>query len=428
MPPLNVILVALGSAGDANPFIGLGRELRQRGHHVTIATSPWFAAEVAAAGLALAPLGSVEEFETLTKDADLWRGARGTRKVLEKALLTAIRPVYDLIAERYEPGRTVVAASSLALGARIAQDKLGVPTASVHLQPAIFRSVYETPRLPGPPVHRLPRPLKRLAFRAADLLVDGLVGRRVNRLRAELGLRPVRRLLQGWWHSPQLVLGLFPEWFASPQPDWPPQTRLVGFPLFDAMPDEALPPDAEAFLDVGERPIVFTPGSANRHAHRFFLAALQAAASLKRRVMLLTRFDEQVPTALPSNVTRFTYVPLSQLLPRCAAIVHHGGIGTLSQGFAAGIPQVLMPMGHDQLDNADRAVRLGVAAALPPAHFTADQLTAKLQHLLASSSVAEHCLRVRALTRSGGAIADAASQLEALTAAPVVPAPASSRY
>jgi UDP:flavonoid glycosyltransferase YjiC (YdhE family) len=59
-------------------------------------------------------------------------------------------------------------------------------------------------------------------------------------------------------------------------------------------------------------------------------------------------------------------VPLGQVLPRALALVSHGGIGTVSQALAAGIPQLVMPLGFDQFDNAARLERLGVAATLPP--------------------------------------------------------------
>src|SRR5438477_82433 len=76
--------------------------------------------------------------------------------------------------------------------------------------------------------------VRRAAYRLADALVlDRLLARPVNAARAELGLPPVRRVLGAWRHSPQCVLGLFPEWFAPPQPDWPAATRLTGFPLYD---------------------------------------------------------------------------------------------------------------------------------------------------------------------------------------------------
>ena len=85
------------------------------------------------------------------------------------------------------------------------------------------------------------------------------------------------------------------------------------------------------------------------------------ASGLGRRGILLTKYDHQLPAKLPDTVRHFGFVPLSKLLPRTAALVHHGGIGSCAQGLAAGVPHVVRPMSYDQFDNSRRLVRLGVA-------------------------------------------------------------------
>jgi UDP:flavonoid glycosyltransferase YjiC (YdhE family) len=90
-----------------------------------------------------------------------------------------------------------------------------------------------------------------------------------------------------------------------------------------------------------------------------------------------------------------TYIPFSQVLPRCAAIVHHGGIGTCAQGLAAGIPQLVMPMGFDQPDNATRLARLGVAGWVTPGKFTGKRVAVALEKLLGLPGVLEACDRWR---------------------------------
>ena len=68
--------------------------------------------------------------------------------------------------------------------------------------------------------------------------------------------------------------------------------------------------------------------------------------------------------------------------------MHHGGIGTCAQGLAAGIPQLVMPMGFDQPDNAARLVTLGVGSWLAPGKFIGERVARKLSRLLADESVA----------------------------------------
>jgi UDP:flavonoid glycosyltransferase YjiC (YdhE family) len=77
------------------------------------------------------------------------------------------------------------------------------------------------------------------------------------------------------------------------------------------------------------------------------------------------------------------YAPHSQVFTRAAAIVHHGGVGTLAQALRAGRPQLIVPFFADQLDNASRAQRLGVAMAVAPRKYGAKSAPTLLRRLLA---------------------------------------------
>jgi len=96
---------------------------------------------------------------------------------------------------------------------------------------------------------------------------------------------------------------------------------------------------------------------------------------------------------LPPHALHAAYAPFSRVLPRAAAVVHHGGIGTCAQGLAAGIPQLLMPMAFDQPDNAMRLRRLGVGDWVVPRRFTASRVARSLEQLLADETVAGACRR-----------------------------------
>jgi rhamnosyltransferase subunit B len=409
----NILLLPIGSSGDVHPFVALGLALRDRGHRVTVITGAYFERLIRQAGLKFVGLGTIEQFESVLLHPDGWHPRRGFKVVFQWGVLPWLRPIYDLVAERYIPGETLVAASPLALGARLAQEKLGVPMVSVQLQPAILRSVYQAPVLPGLAMPDwLPAVCKRLAYWLGDRLVlDPVVAPATNAVRAELGLPPVRRLLDQWWHSPERMIGLYPPWFAPPQPDWPPQLRLTGFPLFDERGLTEAPSDVLDFLDRGP-PLVFTAGSAMRQGHAFFAAAAEACKLLGRRGLLVTRYPDQLPASLPEGVRHCAYIPFSQLLPRSAALVHHGGIGTTAQALAAGIPHLVMPMSHDQPDNAARIVRLGVGRSLPPKKFKAPAVARLLDELLNSADVAARCREVAHKFDGAEPIADACRLIE----------------
>ncbi len=115
---------------------------------------------------------------------------------------------------------------------------------------------------------------------------------------------------------------------------------------------------------------------------------------LGRRGVLLSKFREHIPQQLPPGVVHFDYLPLGGVLPKAAAMVHHGGMGTLAQALRAGIPHLVMPMSIDQPDNAQRLTALGVADYLKPKAYRAGAVAEKLDKLLNSSDVAAACRRI----------------------------------
>jgi rhamnosyltransferase subunit B len=393
---LNVLLVPVGSHGDVHPFLGIGEVLLRRGHRVTMFTNGLFGPLARRVGLEFVEIGTADEFRQIISDPDLWHPTRGWKKVFDNIGGNLMPQQYDALKSRLTPGDTVIVGASLAFGARVLRDETGVPMATVHLQPSIIRSAYAPPKLPGtPPLSWAPRWLVRAFYNFADRAVlDPVIAKPLNAFRADKGLPPVRYVIRDWWHSPDLTIGLFPEWFAQPQPDWPAQMKLTGFPLFDEKGLEPLSDELNRFLESGDKPIAFTPGSAMSHGREFFHAAADACQILGRRGLLLTRHTEHLPRALPPGVIHVPYAPFSELLPRCAALVHHGGIGTTAQAMSAGVPQLVQPMSHDQPDNAERLKKLGVGDWLSVKKFRGPAVAKKLRGLLDSADVTDACKRV----------------------------------
>jgi rhamnosyltransferase subunit B len=404
---LNIILCTLGSAGDLHPFVGLGRVLAQRGHRVRLAASPVHERAVAAAGLELLPLGTVEEFHRATDDPRIWSKVRGGAAVAEFCG-QAVRPLLEHIQRCHEPGRTVVGASSLCLGARVAEDALGIPTATIHLQPSVIPSCVRPGVYAGLPNARwLPQWWWRGVFGLADWMWDRACAGAVNEARATFQLPPVQQILTKYMGSPRLIIGMWPDWFAAPAPDWPAQVKLAGFGLYDDG-GEDVPANLDALL--AERPVAISLGSSNKHGRRDYAAAIAAVGRLGRRALVLTRHPEQLPRPLPAWATHVAYAPFSQVLPRCS---HHGGIGTMAQAMRAGCPQVMLAMTHDQPDNADRAERLGVAAALRSGAGPR-RIAAALARLLDNTTVAGAAAGVAQRMKDEDGLAATAEMLEEL--------------
>jgi UDP:flavonoid glycosyltransferase YjiC (YdhE family) len=227
-------------------------------------------------------------------------------------------------------------------------------------------------------------------FSIADWRVGRILGPSLNTLCREQGLAPVENIMK-WWHSPELIVGLFPEWFANKEKVWPPQTKLTGFPLYDTADSSSLPSKLESFLQDGSLPVVFMPSSQMAQAEGFLRESIEACRRLHCRGILLTQFPKQLPAPLPDNICSFPFVPLSRLLPRCAAIVHQAGIGTIALSLAAGIPQLAVPMGMDQHANAERLLSLGTAAVLNSKKYQAKRVANQIDELLSNEKIRSAC-------------------------------------
>jgi len=407
---MHAILVTMGTDGDVFPYVGLGARLRGRGHRVTLAGPETYQGLAAQHGLGFQCLVSQAAADEFLASPDLWHplksGLHGARWGMR-----FIRGQYELLTELARDADALIVTNPGILAARLVQDRHAKPVATLLLQPGMLPSVCAPPVMPAVPLPPwAPRWAGHIYWRLVEAAGDLLVGRELNRVRAALGLPPVRRIFR-WWLSPQLVIGLFPEWYAAPQPDWPPQLRLAGFPRFDAkkvsgtssaekVPDTFfdMPAGLVDFCRTGAPPIAFTLGTGMRHGAEFFHAAVQACGMLGRRGILLTRHAQQLPTPLPGAVRHVAFAPFQELLPLCAAVVHHGGIGTTARALAAGTPQLVLPLAWDQPDNAARVCRLGAGSSLGARHRSAAQLAEALAEQLKPEAQA----RCRALSARFG--------------------------
>ncbi|HEY1305891.1 MAG TPA: glycosyltransferase [Vicinamibacterales bacterium] len=401
---MRFLMTPVGSSGDVHPYIGIGRRLCERGHTVVVMTAGKFEDVVVRSGLEFRATISAEEFDRVTRDPQLWHPRKGLAIVMSE-MARWLRPAYDLVAAAYEPG-TVLVGHGLSLATRLFEEKHGAPAATLQLAPSVFRSDYGQQALtPGGDISKWPRWVRRSMWWAIDrYFIDPTIAPQLNSLRGELSLPRIDRVMYEWFNSPKRVIGLFPEWFAPRQPDWPAALRLTGFPLYDESDQQpVIPSTLERFLSEGPPPIVFTPGSANQVAESFFRESVAAAQIVGRRALLLTRYSTQLPP-LSEGIHYESYVPFSTVLPRCAAIVHHGGIGTLAQGLAAGIPQLTMPLGFDQPDNATRLGRLGVGRWVVPSEFNRHTVAETLSSLLNDPRVAQSCAQWKRQVRQEHAI------------------------
>jgi UDP:flavonoid glycosyltransferase YjiC (YdhE family) len=97
----------------------------------------------------------------------------------------------------------------------------------------------------------------------------------------------------------------------------------------------------------------------------------------------------------PERIRVERYLPHSAVLPRCDAVVSHGGSGTVLAALAHGLPSVLLPMGADQPQNATRCEELGVALVLDALRATPDDVREAVSTVLDDPSYRAAAERVR---------------------------------
>lgn len=410
---MHAILVTMGTDGDVFPYLALGAKLSARGHQITLVANQRYEDSAIEHGFAFHTLISNNEEHQLFSNPDFWHPVRGP--LLGARVGAPLIRRQCLLLTKLVGGRdTVFVASPGVFAAAIVRERFSARMATVVCQPWLIPSAIAPPAMPGG--LSLPRwaplPVRRLYLRLIDALGGMLVGTQIKQARAFLGLRPVRGVFS-WWYSPQRVIGLFPEWYAAPQADWPQQVRLTGFPLYDGRPKEELPADLVSFCNAGEPPVIFTFGTGMLHAAQTFQASLEACAKLGVRAVFLTRYTEQVPRQLPETVKHVPFAPLKKLLPHCAAIVHHGGIGTVCQSLAAGTPQLIMPLAWDQPDNAQRVKLLGAGDSLSRRQQTAPHVTEALQRIM-TPEIKDRCIEVAGRFAGVDPLAAAAELVEGL--------------
>jgi UDP:flavonoid glycosyltransferase YjiC (YdhE family) len=185
----------------------------------------------------------------------------------------------------------------------------------------------------------------------------------------------------------------------------------VGF-IIDQEDSDQVPADLQAYFSAGERPVLITGGTGLYLGAEFYKTSAEGCRLLKRRAILVTQHREHVPELFRDSFRWFDYLPFNKVMKNVAAVIHHGGRGTLSSAVAAGVPQLVLAMGADRPDNAMRLKGLGVADYLLPPEWQPEALAEKLLTLIQSDVVAEKCRTLAARMTATDAISSACDRIE----------------
>lgn len=388
-----VLVAAFGDPGHVFPAISLGRALAGRGHEVVIETWEERREVVEGAGLGFAAAEEYRMFPPPEPDSEDGQHAAEAALALQP-LLEEMRP-------------DAVVADILTLAPALAAERAGIPLATLvpHIYPVVE---------PGQPYFaiglRTPRtPLGRGVWRAGQraLRVGLEQGREdLNRQRRRLGLPPLERFHGGI--SPELALVATYPLLEYPRA-WPAGVEVTGPMTFEIPhPDVDLPP--------GDAPLILVaPSTAHDSDNHLVRTALAALGDEPVRVVATTnRVRPQRPIEVPANAVLVDWLSYSQLMPRAAAVVSHGGHGTVARALGAGTPLLISPITGDMSETAMRVDWAGAGLSLPWRLCRPAPLRWALRRLLGEPSFAARAEEIAAWGRAHDGAARGAELVERL--------------
>jgi UDP:flavonoid glycosyltransferase YjiC (YdhE family) len=351
-----IVITTFGSYGDVFPYIGLALGLKARGHQPRLAMPALYRELIEREGLDVHPIRPALDPNDRGLAVRIMDPVRGSDAIFSELLIPNLQETYDDVMSATADADLILTHPASLAGPIVAA-KRQLRWASSVLAPLSFFSASD-PMVPPPApwVHAVTSrfPLLSRGFMALTERMTRKWAAPVQAFRVALGLPPGGNPVTHGQHSPQLVLALFSRVLASPQPDWPAQTRVAGPVLYNGTNPDVLEPKLAAFLDEGPPPVVFTLGtSAVFAAGSFYDVSAKAVARLGRRAILLVgRQADNRPLDLGRDIMAVEFAPHRAIFARGAVIVHQGGAGTLHQALASGRPMLVVPHAHDQPDNA----------------------------------------------------------------------------
>ncbi|KAK4573358.1 hypothetical protein RGQ29_031357 [Quercus rubra] len=389
IPPLQVVMLIVGTRGDVQPFIAIGKRLQDYGHRVRLATHSNFKEFVLTAGLEFYPLGGdpkvlagymVKNKGFLPSGPSEIPIQRNQMKDIIYSLLSACRdPDMDSgVAFKAD----AIIANPPAYGHTHVAEALKVP---IH----IFFTMPWTPTSEFP--HPLSRVKQQAGYRLSYQIVDSLIwlGIRdmINDVRKKkLKLRPVTYLSGSQGSDSDIPHGYIWSPHLVPKPkDWGPKVDVVGFCFLDLASNYEPPESLVKWLEAGDKPIYIGFGSLPvEEPEKMTQIIVEALEITKQRGIINKGWGGLGNLAEPKDsIYLLDNCPHDWLFLQCKAVVHHGGAGTTAAGLRAACPTTIVPFFGDQPFWGDRVNARGVGPPpIPIDEFTLPKLVDSINFML----------------------------------------------
>lgn len=366
---VTISIVASGSRGDVQPYVALGKGLKDAGYNVRLLASDDFERLVTEAGLTFASTGESVEAVIQT---DEWRKVTESGNFLK--ILAKMQSemkhravgLAQLLPALLEGSDLIMTGMSGMGGVFSYAERYKIPVIQAYVFPFTPTRAFPSPLVPrlpfGKALNRLSFHVTRQMFWQNTKLIDNLVRQTLHMSK------------RGFWgpfkslntNQVPALYGYSPHVLPRPN-DWEDHHFVTGYWFLDAADEWTPPSDLMDFLEAGEAPVYIGFGSmGSRNPEEAGRIALEGLERSGQRGVLASGWGGIKPTDLPKSVHLISSIPHTWLFPRMAAVVHHGGAGTTAAGLRAGVPSVIVPFMGDQPFWAKRVVDLGVGPASIP--------------------------------------------------------------
>jgi len=415
------VLCPYGSAGDINPFVALAIVLRHRGHDVLFAVEDTFRPMLTTVGFDVHVLPGDSATMLAPYAREMTNGADPTTAIkllVNKRLLPTLHPTVTSLLEACA-GADMLVNTVLQFAASFVADMTGIRWASVALTPLnVPAASIESYALPA----WLPNALRPLANRGiwavGRSIYRKLADAPINEIRAEYGLPARRDLLFTGNLSSQLTSVAVSPTFMPPAREWPSSVRMTGFCFWDTPGNWTEPAELTDFLNTPQPVVAVSSGSSAAMAvdvfTSFYQTSIDAILHNGGHALIIGAAPDSLPEPLPGNVLAVPFAPFSYVYPRCATVIHHGGIGTTAQALRAGVPMLIVPWGADQFFTGAQIARISAGRTVLRSDYTPLHAHAAIQALLHDTTYHQHAQAISArlmLEDGATALADALESL-----------------
>lgn len=399
-------IFALGSRGDVQPYVALGKGLQDAGYRVRVATFESFRGMVEGQGLDFHPVHG--DAQALLQGA-MSRDSLGSRNPIRT--MQAIMNSYGAVADDYIAAfSSDVLFDSDGIINQLPGALFGIDLAEKLCVPHIAASV-----IPLVPTRAFPNPLlvasrgigvfNRLSYGFAAQLVWFFFRPKIAVFRRKLGLSAPPRTLRLDGYP---VLNGFSPRVIPPPADWGSHVHTTGYWTLRE-PNWTPPAALLDFLRDGSPPIFIGFGSMFVSDPAALTHALLAAIRLiGQRAILSSGWANLGGASLPNTVYCLDYAPYGWLFPQMAAVIHHGGSGTTGLALHSGVPSMVVPFVADQPFWGRRTQALGVGVApIPIKRLTAERLAAAIDQMVNDTAMRERAAQLGAALRQEDGIGEA---------------------